>query len=85
MSEKLLGRNCSWCSWATPSKTRRNLELCDSCSEHFDEGATNERERIIALLEHERYYTNGDDQFETAHSVPCVTCKNIALIKGENE
>ncbi|NBR24513.1 MAG: hypothetical protein EBU08_12225 [Micrococcales bacterium] len=48
-------------------------------------GATQERERIIALLEHERYYTNGDDQFETAHSVPCVTCKNIALIKGENK
>jgi len=48
-------------------------------------GTLDERERIIALLEHERYYTNGDDQFETAHSVPCVTCKNIALIKGENE
>ena len=48
-------------------------------------GASQERERILALLEHERYYTNGDDQFETAHSVPCVTCKNIALIKGENE
>jgi len=53
--------------------------------EHYVAGREDERERIIALLEHERYYTNGDDQFETAHSVPCVTCKNIALIKGENE
>ena len=51
----------------------------------YRQGVYEERERIIALLEHERYYTNGDDQFETAHSVPCVTCKNIALIKGENK
>jgi len=48
-------------------------------------GASQERERIIALLEHERYYTNGDDQVDKAHTVPCVTCKNIALSKAENK
>lgn len=61
------------------------LKLFEQFQIGKEEGIRLERERIIALLEHERYYTNGDDQFETAHSVPCVTCKNIALIKGENE
>jgi hypothetical protein len=81
MSEKLLGRNCSWCSWATPSETRHNLELCHSCAEHFDDGATNERERIIAILERDadEWYRLGNRH--TGNAIKLA----IWLIKGENE
>jgi len=80
MSEKLLGRNCSWCSWATPSETRRNLDLCDSCAEHFDDGATNERERIVALLESLKCACDGECGMVEA---PFTVLER--LIKGENE
>lgn len=52
------------------------------------QGAQAERERIIKLLEmpngwHETVYVaeEGDRHFEKS----CITCLNIALIKGENK
>jgi hypothetical protein len=47
-------------------------------------GAAEERERILALpLWHETFETPGlkDDHVSEA----CVTCHNIALIKGDNK
>jgi hypothetical protein len=53
--------------------------------EEFDlyvKGAWDERNRILALLEHEE--TRSAEDFFGAHqSEQCVTCRNIALIEGE--
>lgn len=76
MADNLLGRNCSWCDWATPSEIRGSFELCENCVEQFDEVVTTERERIIAILETEAtIYADGLlDPAEV-----------IALIKGEHK
>lgn len=51
------------------------------CLEAEKVGAADERERIIELLEHEIFW---DGNVEPMHIKKlCVTCENIALIKGE--
>jgi hypothetical protein len=55
--------------------------------EEFDlyvKGAWDERNRILALLEHEE--TRSAEDFFGAHqSEQCVTCRNIARIEGESK
>jgi len=55
--------------------------------EEFDlyvKGSWDERNRILALLEHEE--TRSAEDFFGAHqSEQCVTCKNIARIEGEKK
>ena len=52
----------------------------------FEKGVDTERERIIKLLlqfKHEtRFYGDFEEPY---HPEPCVTCKNIELIVGENK
>jgi hypothetical protein len=59
------------------------LELKANGRVQYDLGRSAERERILALLEHEE--TRSAEDFFGAHqSEQCVTCKNIARIEEEN-
>lgn len=72
-----------------PKHSRELLEgtvgaVAKSAKEYgVDKGARKERERILALLEHEE--TRSAKDFFGAHqSEQCVTCRNIARIEGEH-
>lgn len=69
------------------------ISWCKTC-QHFEEGVEFERERIIKMLEDERWHdmvfakevvVNGEVYrgWRTNHSMKCRGCKLIALIKGE--